>query len=76
MAQAIFGVDERLGGKFYLEDQELQIVSAGDAIANGLFLVPEERRKYGLLTGMSVCENITLPDLKRYSHSGFDTTTQ
>jgi ribose transport system ATP-binding protein len=70
MARTIFGVDERIGGKFFLEDQELKIVSARDAIAYGLFLVPEERRKHGLLTGLSVCENISLPDLKSYSHMG------
>jgi ribose transport system ATP-binding protein len=33
--------------------------------------VPEDRRNSGLLTGMSVRENITLPDLSRFSSAGW-----
>jgi ribose transport system ATP-binding protein len=41
-----------------------------DAIASGIYLVPENRREEGLVTGMSVRENITLPSLGDHSPFG------
>jgi ribose transport system ATP-binding protein len=43
------------------------IDSAADAIERGIYLIPEDRRERGLLTAMTVRENITLPDLLKYS---------
>ncbi len=37
----------------------------GDALAS--YLIPEDRRQTGLITEMSVRENITLPALRRYT---------
>jgi ribose transport system ATP-binding protein len=65
MAQAVFGVDAPLGGTVWLEDRPLAIRSPGDAIAAGIFLVPEDRRHSGLITEMTVRENITLAGLRR-----------
>src|SRR5438067_5455856 len=67
MAQAIFGVEQPLEGRMWLNGRELKIRSARDAIREGIYLVPEDRRKTGLVTSMAVRENITLPGLKRYS---------
>ena len=41
--------------------------NAREAIDAGVYLVPEDRRHTGLITSMTVRENITLPGLKRYS---------
>jgi ribose transport system ATP-binding protein len=70
VAQAIFGVDPRHGGSVFMDGQPAQITSSRDAIRLGIYLVPEDRRNSGLLTAMTVRENITLPDLSRYSVSG------
>ena len=67
VAQAIFGVDPALAGTFRLSGKELNIRNARDAIAAGIYLAPEDRRKTGLVTDMSVRENITLPGLESYS---------
>jgi ribose transport system ATP-binding protein len=67
LAQAIFGVDPMLGGEVCLDDKVLRIRHAGDAIKAGIFLVPEDRRKTGLITDMTIRENITLPDLWLYT---------
>jgi ribose transport system ATP-binding protein len=70
MAQAIFGVDGKLGGQLFLNGQELQINSARDAIQQGIYLVPEDRRQTGLIVESPIRENISLPALDRYSVRG------
>src|SRR4029079_16258853 len=42
-----------------------------EAIRSGIYLIPEDRRSFGLITAMTVRENITLPALAQYSSSGF-----
>ncbi len=70
MAQAVFGVDKGVSGSVSLAGKKIQISCAGDAIENGIYLVPEDRRKCGLVTDMTFRENITLPDLNRYAALG------
>jgi len=70
VAQAIFGVDAALQGEVRLAGKPLRIRCARDAINAGIYLVPEDRRKAGLVTEMTVRENITLPDLWRYTVAG------
>ena len=48
----------------------MRIRCAGDAIENGIYLIPEDRRKSGLVTDMTFRENITLPDLNSYTTLG------
>ena len=70
VAQAIFGVDEALEGKVVLDGRELAVRSPRDAIDNGMYLVPEDRRNCGLIMEMTVVENMTLPALWRYTLAG------
>ena len=69
-AQAIFGVDACASAKISLDGQLVSIRSARDAIENGIYLVPEDRRIAGLIVDISIRENITLPALARYSSRG------
>ena len=71
LAQAVFGVEKALGGTVALNGTVVEIRSPRDAIRRGIYLVPEDRRNTGLLTAMTVRENITLPDLARFSSSGW-----
>jgi ribose transport system ATP-binding protein len=70
MARAIFGVDQPLAGIIYLEGREIQIRSAKDAVRNGIYLMPEDRRKSGLVVEMTVRENITLPNVTNLAAAG------
>jgi ribose transport system ATP-binding protein len=70
MAHAIFGAEPAAGGSVSLAGKKLQIRNAADAVKNGIFLVPEDRRKAGLVTDMTFRENVTLPDLHSYSTFG------
>jgi ribose transport system ATP-binding protein len=70
VAQTIFGVDPSLGGALRLGGAELQIHSPQDAIARGIYLVPEDRRRAGLIVDEVIRKNVTLPALWRYSSAG------
>ena len=67
LAQTIFGVSRPQGGSVFLDGHRVAIDSPRDAIRRGIYLVPEDRRTSGLLTAMTVRENITLPDLATYT---------
>lgn len=69
-AQAIFGVDGAISADISLDGRKVSISSARDAIANGIYLVPEDRRTAGLIVDLPIRENITLPALSRYTSAG------
>lgn len=70
MAQAIFGVDRSIAAKLSLNSQPIRIRSSQDAISKGIYLVPEDRRQVGLITDISIRENLSLPALYRYATAG------
>lgn len=67
VARAIFGVEEALEVEVVLDGKALQITEPQDAISNGIYLVPEDRRLSGLIVDFNVRENISLPNLESYS---------
>ncbi len=70
VARAIFGVDESQRDAITLGGKRLDINSPRDAIAEGIYLVPEDRRLCGLVVDFNIRENITLPGLERYATAG------
>ena len=61
--RAIFGVDPKESGQIFIDGREIKIANPMDAIRNGLVLAPEDRKKDGLCTKLSVRANIELPNL-------------
>ncbi len=70
VAQAIFGVDAAVSGSVLLDKKPIKTFSSHDAIAHGIYLIPEDRRQAGLVLEMAIRENITLPALSRYASAG------
>ena len=70
VAQAIFGVDPSPAGTLMLDGQPLVIRSPRDAIRQGIYLAPEDRRRSGLIVDMTIRDNITMPVLTRYATGG------
>ncbi len=68
VVNTIFGAYRKTGGQIKLNGKEINIRQPADAISNGIFLVPEDRRKEGVITEMDIVDNITLPHLDSYSH--------
>ena len=71
LAEAICGVQGRVAGRVLLDREPVAISSPADAIRHGIYLVPEDRRRAGLVTAMGVRENISLPALRRYARFGW-----
>ena len=70
LMQAVFGVDPLLGGQVTLDGQPVSYARGPRGpIAAGIYLVPEDRRKTGLVTSMTIRENTTLPNVGRYTRS-------
>lgn len=61
--RAIFGVDEKDSGEIYVDGKEVKIGCPMDAIKNGVVLAPEDRKKDGLCTKLSIRHNLALPNL-------------
>lgn len=61
--RAIFGVDPKESGEIYVDDKKIEIKCPMDAIKNGVVLAPEDRKKDGLCTKLSIRHNLTLPNL-------------
>ena len=65
--KALVGLDRSASGEVSLGGESLPIGNPRSAISKGFYLVPEDRRGEGLVTGMTVRENTTLPSLKRFA---------
>jgi len=61
--RAIFGADPKDSGQIILDGKEVVIHCPEDAIRAGIVLAPEDRKKDGLCTKLSIRENIALPNL-------------
>ncbi len=61
--RAIFGADPKESGEVILDGKTLKINGPEDAIRQGLVLAPEDRKKEGLCTKLSIRDNIALPNL-------------
>ena len=66
LACAIFGIDPIKSGEIILNGKKVLHKSPRDAIHNGIVLVPEDRKKFGLITSLSVKFNLTLPILYKF----------
>jgi inositol transport system ATP-binding protein len=69
IVRAIFGLDPKNSGKIYIEGKEINIKNVTDAINNGIIMLSENRRRYGIIPVRSIKENISLVALKYYFKS-------
>lgn len=70
LARAAFGIEPALGGTIRLDGRAVAVRAPRDAIALGLYLVPEDRKRSGLVLDMSIAHNVTLPDLAGHARMG------
>jgi ribose transport system ATP-binding protein len=61
--RAIFGADPKESGEIMLDGKPVRIRKVADAIRAGIVLAPEDRKKDGLCTKLSLRQNIALPNL-------------
>ena len=68
--RALFGADEKAGGKVFVADKEVTINHERDAISNGIVLISENRKEEGLILIHDVIENATLPSMPKFRKIG------
>jgi ABC-type sugar transport system ATPase subunit len=71
VAQAIFGLESRSSGSIRVRGRDAEINSPRDAMAHGIGLVPEDRKKLGLVLSMLNRENCSLPVLSGLATAGW-----
>lgn len=54
-------------GKIRLDGKEIHIHNARDAMKYGISLVPEDRKRQGLVLMQSILKNVSLPNLDRFA---------
>jgi len=53
-------------GEIYFEGKKININSPIEALDKGIAMVPEDRKKDGIIPGMSVANNVTISNLLKY----------
>ncbi len=71
LMQCIFGVDRPLAGRMILDGQGYSPKKPRDAIAAGVYLAPEDRKRHGLVLPMTIAQNTSLPDIANYTPRGW-----
>ncbi|MDR1353678.1 MAG: sugar ABC transporter ATP-binding protein [Treponema sp.] len=57
--RAIFGADPLTGGEIFLNGKSVRVKSPKEAIKHGIGLIPEDRKRHGVLQGLSVKVNVS-----------------
>ncbi len=71
LISAISGLAPAQAGEILIRSRGVRIRSPRDAIANGIAMVSEDRKEYGLVHAMSVSHNVTLAALGKFCRGGF-----
>ncbi|MBE1161922.1 xylose ABC transporter ATP-binding protein [Dyella sp. 7MK23] len=71
LVSAIFGAYAgRSAGEVWMDGRPLRIRSPRDAIQAGMAMVPEDRKRHGIVPLLGVDKNITLATLRHYTRAG------
>jgi len=71
LLETLFGLNPHAAsGAMFIEGQPVAFSSPADAIAGGMALAPEDRKREGLVLEMSVGENASLASLERAERFG------
>lgn len=71
LLESIFGLDKAVSGEILLEGKAVKFRSPAEALAGGLGLIPEDRKRHGLVLDLNARENMSLPTLSEVSKFGW-----
>lgn len=71
LCKTLFGAYKKASGKIFINGKELKIKTPSDAVKCGIALVPEERRKEGVLVGEDVATNLAAAALGQFCTASF-----
>ncbi|MCX7710067.1 MAG: sugar ABC transporter ATP-binding protein [Clostridia bacterium] len=70
VARAVFGLDPFTTGKIRIKGKAVKTTSVQASIENGLVMLSEDRKRYGIIPVRSVKENVSLPNLNQFIKNG------
>lgn len=70
VARAIFGADPRESGEIRVHGETVKVSTPTDAVRAGIGYLSEDRKHFGLATGLDVRNNIALASLERFTGLG------
>ena len=70
LLRAIFGADDADSGEVLVDGRPVRFRSPGQALRRGLGLLPEDRKRQGLLMNRALRENVSLASLGRFCRFG------
>ncbi|MGV2292524.1 sugar ABC transporter ATP-binding protein [Trinickia sp. YCB016] len=66
VARAVFGADPVESGETIVKGVKVTIKKPSDAVKHGIGYLSEDRKRYGLATGMDVESNIVMSNLRKF----------
>ena len=67
--RSIFGIDPIIGGSINYKNEKINFKKVEDAINRGIVMIPEDRRKLGLVFTQNTKANISITNLKNVSEN-------
>jgi rhamnose transport system ATP-binding protein len=71
LARVLFGLTPADAGIVRLAGRPVHVRSPAEAVRLGLAYLPEDRRRHGVISEMSIAANSTLASLRAITHGGF-----
>jgi ribose transport system ATP-binding protein len=71
VARAIFGADPLQSGDILVNGRKVSIRTPRHAVTNGIGYLSEDRKRFGLATGMDVESNVVMSNLSKYLSMNF-----
>ncbi len=76
MVESIFGIRKEYRGDIYIKGKKVRVKNPASGIANGIALIPEDRKLSGLNLMGSVKDNASIVALKSFCKAGFVNKTR
>ncbi len=71
LVRTIAGADRLAKGRVKVDGKPIQLKSPRDALANGIVLVPEDRKAQGLVLPQTIAENFALANFDKVAPNGW-----
>lgn len=66
VARLIFGADKKDAGELFIKGEKVNIRHPSDAVRHGIAYLSEDRKQFGVATGMNIAENISMANMKEF----------
>jgi ribose transport system ATP-binding protein len=76
LVKLLAGVDRPTAGKMTLHGKSVRFANPREAITAGIALLPEDRKKEGIIPLRSVAINAAMPSYRKLTHIGFIKTSK